>query len=321
MMSALVATSASSSVAVRLGRTEKQLQRTANNASTTAKATPIGVSSRARRASIPAAASWSHPGERLRRRPYSRRSCAFVVAAAASGGGGGDGGGDGHGDDSSATPAASSASATTATSTTSSNNKSSGEEQQRGQQRLQQQRLQSKQLLREDEYRHQQSEYLHQQSKQPGAFTALAMRNFRSELGGINRELRRVFKVGGAAAESEAQAQMPECFGFTLSNERIAEYDANHPAPGPEPADPSVQLLYDILLFFVDRLFEGRAIERFWFLETVARMPYFAYSTCLHLYETLGWWRTAELRRVHFAEEWNELHHLLIMESMGKSER
>jgi len=31
-------------------------------------------------------------------------------------------------------------------------------------------------------------------------------------------------------------------------------------------------------------------------------MPYFAYTTCLHLYETMGWWRTAELRRVHFAE-------------------
>lgn len=38
-------------------------------------------------------------------------------------------------------------------------------------------------------------------------------------------------------------------------------------------------------------------------------MPYFAYTTCLHLYETLGWWRTGGLRVVHFAEEWNELHH------------
>lgn len=52
------------------------------------------------------------------------------------------------------------------------------------------------------------------------------------------------------------------------------------------------QILYDILLYFVDEVYEGKAIERFWFLETVARMPYFAYSTSLHLYETLGWWRT-----------------------------
>ncbi len=34
-------------------------------------------------------------------------------------------------------------------------------------------------------------------------------------------------------------------------------------------------------------------------LEVVARMPYFAYISMLHLYESLGWWRAgAELRRV-----------------------
>lgn len=54
-----------------------------------------------------------------------------------------------------------------------------------------------------------------------------------------------------------------------------------------------------------------RPIQRFWVLETVARIPYFAYISILHLYESLGFWRAgAELRRVHFAEEWNELHHL-----------
>merc|ERR1719326_136279 len=36
------------------------------------------------------------------------------------------------------------------------------------------------------------------------------------------------------------------------------------------------------------------------------------------LYETIGWWRrSAQLKRVHFAEEWNEFHHLLIMEALG----
>ena len=53
--------------------------------------------------------------------------------------------------------------------------------------------------------------------------------------------------------------------------------------------------------------------QRFWVLETVARMPYFSYISILHLYESLGWWRAgAELRKVHFAEEWNELHHLQV---------
>ena len=50
-------------------------------------------------------------------------------------------------------------------------------------------------------------------------------------------------------------------------------------------------------------------------------MPYFSYTTCLHLYETMGWWRTGGLRVVHFAEEWNELHHLLIMEALGGDRR
>jgi len=69
----------------------------------------------------------------------------------------------------------------------------------------------------------------------------------------------------------------------------------------------------------LDKMFDDtRPIQRFWFLETVARMPYFSYTSMLTLYEILGWWRRgSELRRVHFAEEWNEYHHLLIMESLG----
>ena len=31
--------------------------------------------------------------------------------------------------------------------------------------------------------------------------------------------------------------------------------------------------------------------RRFFVLETVARVPYFAYLSVLHLYETMGWWR------------------------------
>ena len=49
----------------------------------------------------------------------------------------------------------------------------------------------------------------------------------------------------------------------------------------------------------LDKLYAGRPLQRFWFLETVARMPYFSYISMLHLYESLGWWRAgAELRRV-----------------------
>lgn len=34
----------------------------------------------------------------------------------------------------------------------------------------------------------------------------------------------------------------------------------------------------------------------------------------LHMYESFGWWRRADYLKVHFAESWNEMHHLLIME-------
>lgn len=60
-----------------------------------------------------------------------------------------------------------------------------------------------------------------------------------------------------------------------------------------------------------------RHYARFAALETIARVPYFAYTSVLHLYETLGWERRKEYIKLHFAESWNELHHLLIMESLG----
>ncbi|CAG9467056.1 unnamed protein product [Pedinophyceae sp. YPF-701] len=94
---------------------------------------------------------------------------------------------------------------------------------------------------------------------------------------------------------------------------RAAEKAAGKPEPG-----LAVNIPYLSVCVLLDYLFDNRPIQRFWFLETVARMPYFAYTSCLHLYESLGWWRAgAELRRVHNAEEWNELQHLLIMESLG----
>ncbi|KAJ8450035.1 hypothetical protein Cgig2_029397 [Carnegiea gigantea] len=42
-----------------------------------------------------------------------------------------------------------------------------------------------------------------------------------------------------------------------------------------------------------------------------------AFISVLHLYESFGWWRQADYLKVHFAESWNEMHHLLIMEELG----
>ena len=58
-------------------------------------------------------------------------------------------------------------------------------------------------------------------------------------------------------------------------------------------------------------------VRRFYVLETVARVPYFAYLSVLHLRETLGERDLRETMRLHYAEADNELHHLLIMEALG----
>ena len=54
----------------------------------------------------------------------------------------------------------------------------------------------------------------------------------------------------------------------------------------------------------IDALYEGRDIQRFYVLETVARVPYFSYLSCLHLYETLGMRKNMRLMRIHCEECW-----------------
>ncbi len=78
-----------------------------------------------------------------------------------------------------------------------------------------------------------------------------------------------------------------------------------------------IRFIVSFFVFVVDVIYGNRSYARFYVLETIARVPYFSYVSVLHLYETLGWWRKADLLKVHFAETWNELHHLLIMESLG----
>ncbi|KAM0942663.1 putative ubiquinol oxidase (non-electrogenic) [Dioscorea sansibarensis] len=67
----------------------------------------------------------------------------------------------------------------------------------------------------------------------------------------------------------------------------------------------------------LDAFYRDRHYARFFVLETIARVPYFSFISVLHMYESFGWWRRADYLKVHFAESWNELHHLLIMEELG----
>ena len=45
-------------------------------------------------------------------------------------------------------------------------------------------------------------------------------------------------------------------------------------------------MIYYSVCYVLDLVYKDKPIERFWFLESVARMPYFSYVTILHLYET-----------------------------------
>lgn len=79
--------------------------------------------------------------------------------------------------------------------------------------------------------------------------------------------------------------------------------------------------LTELVIKVLDAFYSDRHYARFYVLETIARVPYFAFVSVLHMYESFGWWRRADYLKIHFAESWNELHHLLIMEALGGNER
>jgi ubiquinol oxidase len=98
--------------------------------------------------------------------------------------------------------------------------------------------------------------------------------------------------------------------------------------PTPEMMDDGVfkfnkiliDSVYNVICFFYPVTGTKRDFARFYVLETVARVPYFAYLSVMHLRETFGERGLGENMRTHYAEADNELHHLLIMESLGGNE-
>ena len=127
----------------------------------------------------------------------------------------------------------------------------------------------------------------------PPSAVKLASRNF-------FRELRQLL-----AGKDESSLPDPEFRRkvalLTLSNDAIWAKEEKRPSI---EAPWVLKIPYYGLCLILDFAFDGRPINRLYFLETVARMPYFSYITCLHTYETIGWWRrsTAQ-KRIHFAEE------------------
>ena len=73
----------------------------------------------------------------------------------------------------------------------------------------------------------------------------------------------------------------------------------------------------NLTIRIIDHFYYGRFFQRFWVLEEIARAPYFAFLSVLHLRESLGL-RGPEhlyLMKEHFAQTINETEHLEYMES------
>mmetsp|Transcript_15986 Transcript_15986/g.30142 ORF Transcript_15986/g.30142 Transcript_15986/m.30142 type:complete len:302 (-) Transcript_15986:169-1074(-) len=113
-----------------------------------------------------------------------------------------------------------------------------------------------------------------------------------------------------------------------MSPPSVETASSSAPSKVPEMIDKNV---YNVNKFMIDTVYDiiclvypvkgtKRDFARFYVLETVARVPYFAYLSVLHLRETFGERELGDKMRTHYAEADNELHHLLIMESLGGNE-
>lgn len=71
-----------------------------------------------------------------------------------------------------------------------------------------------------------------------------------------------------------------------------------------------IDTIYDLICFIYPVKGNDRDFARFFVLETVARVPYFAYLSVLHLRETFGERGLGDRMRTHYSEADNELHHV-----------
>jgi hypothetical protein len=81
--------------------------------------------------------------------------------------------------------------------------------------------------------------------------------------------------------------------------------------------------ILNITVAIIDFIYRGLPIQRFWVLETIARAPYFAFLSVLHLRESLGLRTEAHyyLMKEHFTQTINETEHLTEMEHRGGADR
>ncbi|XP_038986087.1 ubiquinol oxidase 4, chloroplastic/chromoplastic-like isoform X2 [Phoenix dactylifera] len=101
---------------------------------------------------------------------------------------------------------------------------------------------------------------------------------------------------------------------FPDNEGKATDCDPTTSAPGSVESSVIKFEQSELVIKILDAFYHDCHYARFFVLETIARVPYFAFISVLHMYESFGWWRRADYLKVHFAESWNEMHHLLIME-------
>ena len=136
----------------------------------------------------------------------------------------------------------------------------------------------------------------------PANIFTLSQQQFRRNFNAIRGEYSKSEALPKDLTPVQIQLQK-ELQSLTLNSTAIWERER---ARGPLVAPLIIKGPYYILCWLLDRVFEEAYVpSRFFLLETVARMPYFSYISMLQLYETLGFWRrSADVKRIHFAEEW-----------------
>ena len=83
------------------------------------------------------------------------------------------------------------------------------------------------------------------------------------------------------------------------------------------------EFILNTTVAIIDFIYRDLPLQRFWVLETIARAPYFAFLSVLHLRESLGLRTDAHyyLMKEHFAQTVNETEHLIEMEHRGAADR
>ncbi len=77
-----------------------------------------------------------------------------------------------------------------------------------------------------------------------------------------------------------------------------------------------IRPLVSTVISVINKAYCGRPFSRFYVLETLACVPYYAHLSVLSIYKKFGFERQGDALKMHFLDSWNEFHHLLIMETL-----